>query len=118
GFIRAAHRLPASSSCKDSATSEIYALSLHDALPICAEREGARAAVRGADQDEARQLRGARRGRVGCQRQAVELPRGEPVGREDEDRKSTRLNSSHVKISYAVFCLKKKKKGKLESHNM
>src|SRR5690606_40535774 len=85
---------------------------------VRAEREGARAAVRGADQDEARQLRGARRGRVGCQRQAVELPRGEPVGREDEDRKSTRLNSSHVKISYAVFCLKKKKKGKLESHNM
>src|SRR5690606_20153855 len=35
----------------------------------------------------------------------VEVPRGSPHG----DRKSTRLNSSHVKISYAVFCLKKKK---------
>src|SRR5690349_23738288 len=33
-------------------------------------------------------------------------------GAEDEDRKSTRLNSSHVEISYAVFCLKKKKKNK------
>src|SRR5436309_3808971 len=33
-----------------------------------------------------------------------------PLRRVDEDRKSTRLNSSHVKISYAVFCLKKKKK--------
>src|SRR5690606_39445220 len=32
-----------------------------------------------------------------------------PAGRQDRDRKSTRLNSSHVKISYAVFCLKKKK---------
>src|SRR5207302_11059641 len=38
-------------------------------------------------------------------------PRSRPSSREDrEDRKSTRLNSSHVKISYAVFCLKKKKK--------
>src|SRR5436309_3735798 len=37
----------------------------------------------------------------------------------DEDRKSTRLNSSHVKISYAVFCLKKKKKKKKKKiHNM
>src|SRR5207302_10620749 len=33
----------------------------------------------------------------------------------DEDRKSTRLNSSHVKISYAVFCLKKKKKKKYKN---
>src|SRR5207244_10688457 len=37
---------------------------------------------------------------------AVDVP--EPVGRSDEDRKSTRLNSSHQIISYAVFCLKKK----------
>src|SRR5690606_12266865 len=36
----------------------------------------------------------------------------------DEDRKSTRLNSSHVKISYAVFCLKKKKKQKIENTHM
>src|SRR5690349_24741377 len=35
------------------------------------------------------------------------------AGRGDEDRKSTRLNSSHVEISYAVFCLKKKKKKKI-----
>src|SRR5690554_6223289 len=34
-----------------------------------------------------------------------------------EDRKSTRLNSSHVRISYAVFCLKKKKKNNKQSHN-
>src|SRR5690606_41753707 len=36
-------------------------------------------------------------------------------GRRDEDRKSTRLNSSHVKISYAVFCLKKKKNKKQQT---
>src|SRR5436309_11988351 len=67
----------------DTATTEIYTLSLHDALPISANR---------------RQIR----------------PRAtRPVNRWNEtrrDRKSTRLNSSHVKISYAVFCLKKKKK--------
>src|SRR2546426_3821917 len=42
-------------------------------------------------------------------------PRRHPVG----DRKSTRLNSSHLVISYAVFCLKKKKKRKMKDvHNM
>src|SRR5438067_4183287 len=39
-------------------------------------------------------------------------------GRETEDRKSTRLNSSHVSISYAVFCLKKKKKKQCGNHQM
>src|SRR5690349_24566863 len=68
----------------DAATTEIYTLSLHDALPICARHHGV-AAVRA--------LRASRK-RV-------------PVLR-DRDRKSTRLNSSHVEISYAVFCLKKK----------
>src|SRR5690606_40881316 len=45
-------------------------------------------------------------------RLAVALVRGDQraTGSERQDRKSTRLNSSHVKISYAVFCLKKKKK--------
>src|SRR5438067_10688917 len=38
-------------------------------------------------------------------------------GHERRDRKSTRLNSSHVSISYAVFCLKKKKKTKLSNHS-
>src|SRR5256885_15714115 len=71
----------------DTATTEIYTLSLHDALPIY-DRDAA-----------ARRLGGARVG------QDV-LP-GRPS---DRDRKSTRLNSSHLVISYAVFCLKKKKK--------
>src|SRR6266704_5863896 len=63
----------------DTATTEIYTLSLHDALPIC------------------RRLPGL--GRAGS-------PAG--TGCAPPDRKSTRLNSSHVSISYAVFCLKKK----------
>src|SRR5438874_13578170 len=76
----------------DTATTEIYTLSLHDALPIClccrARGERRRAAGRGARR--APSHRGDRRAQ--------------------RDRKSTRLNSSHVEISYAVFCLKKKKK--------
>src|SRR2546426_6029825 len=69
----------------DTATTEIYTLSLHDALPI---------------------FRGVGRvlGRPGG-------AGGPGHGRADgEDRKSTRLNSSHLVISYAVFCLKKNKK--------
>src|SRR5438094_9976431 len=71
-----------------TATTEIYTLSLHDALPISLGVPGPRAA---------RAVLGhGSRGR--CPR---------------EDRKSTRLNSSHRTISYAVFCLKKKKKRSL-----
>src|SRR3712207_8302848 len=85
----------------DTATTEIYTLSLHDALPIldklsCVE--------------------------VSCTRTNSLLP-GQPeppytpensLSKSstlciEEDRKSTRLNSSHANISYAVFCLKKKK---------
>src|SRR2546429_5058981 len=85
----------------DTATTEIYTLSLHDALPISGRCGGAR-------------------GGAGPSGQRPEAPR--PVarrhgGQEDlppeksrlGDRKSTRLNSSHGYISYAVFCLKKKK---------
>src|SRR5436309_11821882 len=68
------------------APTEFYTLSLHDALPICGDRQPTPAACR-------------------------HLSRmGRPVrDRCRQDRKSTRLNSSHVKSSYAVFCLKKKK---------
>src|SRR5438876_4833820 len=72
----------------DTATTEIYTLSLHDALPISPPP-----APR-ARREEPRLRRGRRR-------------RG--------DRKSTRLNSSHPSISYAVFCLKKKSEEKWES---
>src|SRR3712207_7536981 len=95
----------------DTATTEIYTLSLHDALPIYS---GPSAPDRGAA-DQARapddlgpgrsgELGHARRGATGDQEPRV--PGGaDPRG----DRKSTRLNSSHANISYAVFCLKKKK---------
>src|SRR5437899_4602129 len=76
----------------DAATTEIYTLSLHDALPIC--RRSARSRAR-------RRSRTRARGDGSGHRRA----RG-------RDRKSTRLNSSHLGISYAVFCLKKKKKKK------
>src|SRR5437870_11380146 len=71
-------------SFSNPARTEIYTLSLHDALPISVWREGSRG-------------------------RAAERPSGRsnPSGRSDHrDRKSTRLNSSHVAISYAVFCLK------------
>src|SRR2546427_6482783 len=92
----------------DTATTEIYTLSLHDALPISAARprgrddlhHGAQSTAR-ADHDRRRQGRQARRVRE----TAVPDARGSR-----RDRKSTRLNSSHSQISYAVFCLKKKKK--------
>src|SRR5438874_4901722 len=71
----------------DTATTEIYTLSLHDALPI------SRRVLR---------LSQVVRTRSGDSGEALRPP---PV----RDRKSTRLNSSHVEISYAVFCLKKKK---------
>src|SRR5437773_11859831 len=72
-----------------TATTEIYTLSLHDALPIskCAASVPAL-------QWTVSALLGGR----------------DAAGRARVDRKSTRLNSSHITISYAVFCLKKKKK--------
>src|SRR3712207_8130467 len=85
----------------DTAPTEIYTLSLHDALPISGTI-GTKAGSAGAPA-AARALRAWRRQSntccgLTCQRRATSL-----------DRKSTRLNSSHANISYAVFCLKKKK---------
>src|SRR3712207_9004926 len=99
----------------DTATTEIYTLSLHDALPICQDVLF----------DHVDEVVG---GRLRASRDAVQAPRkrahdpahpghdGEDDQRQlpveveqiDQDRKSTRLNSSHANISYAVFCLKKK----------
>src|SRR6266567_7598724 len=74
----------------DTATTEIYTLSLHDALPIFGPllRQGREVEQQGPDQ---------------------------PV---PGDRKSTRLNSSHSQSSYAVFCLKKKKKHQTHDHSI
>src|SRR3712207_9085913 len=80
----------------DTATTEIYTLSLHDALPISAVAGRAR---RAAAQHAPSRGRPERAGL---------LRRSELVARtRRSDRKSTRLNSSHANISYAVFCLKK-----------
>src|SRR3712207_9295596 len=91
----------------DTATTEIYTLSLHDALPIFA----------GELLEHELELVDDRRGQSGgveSEHQrlgADDAGRRRVVGGDDVllDRKSTRLNSSHANISYAVFCLKKKK---------
>src|SRR2546430_10734083 len=78
----------------DTATTEIYTLSLHDALPISVQ--------------PFQQVRG----------DVLEVHLDLVVGLRALDRKSTRLNSSHSQISYAVFCLKKKKKAILSRDGM
>src|SRR5947208_7678492 len=88
----------------DTATTEIYTLSLHDALPIF-------------DPELARETYldawGAAlfAGRIAAAGSLLEVSRAARSAPRP-DRKSTRLNSSHQIISYAVFCLKKKKKKK------
>src|SRR2546430_4126126 len=81
----------------DTATTEIYTLSLHDALPISSVggRAARRHAAQGVRLDEGEDL--------------AEPVQRDGLAHEVGDRKSTRLNSSHSQISYAVFCLKKKK---------
>src|SRR5438445_2066487 len=74
---------------RDPATTAIYTLSLHDALPI-------------SDQHRS----GPRRGGAEARPRLPHAAGGQHHRR--QDRKSTRLNSSHANISYAVFCLKKK----------
>src|SRR6266487_4221915 len=69
---------------EDTATAEIYTLSLHDALPIWAIVLIAAVAL------------------------TIGIAKSDSGGSSGSDRKSTRLNSSHPSISYAVFCLKKK----------
>src|SRR5204862_8278508 len=91
------------------ATTEIYTLSLHDALPISSRRGPWPAAIaRTSTKAGGPWPCGA------CRRTcASNGRRGSPTRFAriwSRDRKSTRLNSSHVEISYAVFCLKKKKK--------
>src|SRR5205809_5222729 len=89
--------------CKDSPTPQLYTLSLHDALPI--SHPGRR--------DPGPGRGGLRREDHGRCRAAPE--QGVPASRLGRlvDRKSTRLNSSHGYISYAVFCLKKKNRSQI-----
>src|SRR5207249_12318941 len=100
------------------APSQIYTLSLHDALPIYVRPYGTSGTLGEAFASVARDSE--RHGRIHRVRSAGlhpfpnhavpdrSCPRRKLASR--RDRKSTRLNSSHVSISYAVFCLKKKKK--------
>src|SRR3712207_9421695 len=90
----------------DTATTEIYTLSLHDALPILL-RDRPRVSAGAEGQLHARR---DQRRELGHLRQRAAVQQGLPPRLLQEDRKSTRLNSSHANISYAVFCLKKKKK--------
>src|SRR3712207_7440444 len=90
--------------CNDTATTEIYTLTLHGALPISYPHAYPRPLA----------------GRIERETLTSELlagnPLGDPAERPVEDRKSTRLNSSHANISYAVFCLKKKNQDLLAAH--
>src|SRR5690349_24228966 len=94
-------------------TPKTYTLSLHDALPICGQRAPARwgygyiIQIAEADDERGCAERPNLAPRAGLSERARQLrvQRLPPL-----DRKSTRLNSSHVEISYAVFCLKKKNK--------
>src|SRR3712207_7846844 len=83
----------------DTATTEIYTLSLHDALPIFAQEWLSSPRHQ---QNLLRNLQAPHLVRKG-------RPQGSLALVLHQDRKSTRLNSSHANISYAVFCLKKKK---------
>src|SRR5437867_10681598 len=97
-MLRSRRTCGALSVCPDSAPAEIYTLSLHDALPICGtplrSSTGSGSCARTSES-------------VGSSTELVRCRRTSSV--EEPDRKSTRLNSSHRTISYAVFCLKKKK---------
>src|SRR5690348_17438269 len=99
----------------DTATTEIYTLSLHDALPISTETFGHLVQIGAAKVNDLDHfdLTLQEFGLPGVARDAVQHQhfrlRVELVDHRQPDRKSTRLNSSHPSISYAVFCLKKKK---------
>src|SRR5690348_18512614 len=97
------HALRTSLFFADTAPTEIYTLSLHDALPISAARVvggalGGRDSARVSLHDQGEPVPHAHQAPDGHARYYERLG----------DRKSTRLNSSHPSISYAVFCLKKK----------
>src|SRR3712207_9344689 len=85
----------------DTATTEIYTLSLHDALPISLTKSAKweRKPARGASTAGPPEFAGADPSKLSLEMFFDEA---------ETDRKSTRLNSSHANISYAVFCLKKK----------
>src|SRR5690606_41875254 len=102
-------------SCNDTHTAYISTLSLHDALPISMpiDAEGKDEVFVGRIRKDYSLDRGiniwvvADNIRKGAATNTVQIAQ-KLISYWERDRKSTRLNSSHVKISYAVFCLKKK----------
>src|SRR5690242_21674459 len=88
----------------DTATTEIYTLSLHDALPILGHIVG-----QGGIHPDPEKIKKIK---------DFPIPTNLTQLRGALDRKSTRLNSSHMSISYAVFCLKKKKKNKKSTYKI
>src|SRR5690554_7708339 len=102
--------MPCSSSLffNATATTELYTLSLHDALPISSSWPAATVSP----SDKPKRSAPSRAPSPSSRPPATDAAAGrQPPPRRwpDGDRKSTRLNSSHVRISYAVFCLKKKR---------
>src|SRR5690606_41737052 len=99
-------------------TPQIHTLSLHDALPIFARRTAqacGRHHAQGRKAPTRLRVRVDERSPRHHDPEELRLPWG-CKWRREADRKSTRLNSSHVKISYAVFCLKKKKQKDQPTH--
>src|SRR3712207_7141027 len=98
----------------DTATTEIYTLSLHDALPISARYKGQELTTKGLCSS----LLPSRAPANDSPVMVVGSPPSPTISMMVGaiDRKSTRLNSSHANISYAVFCLKKKKNPLSNTH--
>src|SRR3712207_9571009 len=96
----------------DTATAEIYTLSLHDALPIsgrsASTRRTARAHSAAASASRVAAIESSGSESVGAGSCGIARWNGTASQTSRLDRKSTRLNSSHANISYAVFCLQKK----------
>src|SRR3712207_7434120 len=90
----------------DTATTEIYTLSLHDALPISGVPSSNSPVLENVALSAP--MKPASKSGFWLTSTGT-APARTPLGSTVEDRKSTRLNSSHANISYAVFCLKKKK---------
>src|SRR5690606_40545810 len=109
---------PFSLLCHHTSPTVIYTLSLHDALPI-SYSEKAVVQLRGSESLPNTPLPVSPKAETVAMAPVMQkiaenesIPRSgsqKPEAKSNRDRKSTRLNSSHVKISYAVFCLKKKK---------
>src|SRR5256886_10310315 len=102
----------------DTATTEIYTLSLHDALPICGGHQYVGNATRCMTVAERADGTSHPIARRGVAQQPLDRIGNGAAARSRVDRKSTRLNSSHSQISYAVFCLKKKKHDDRPTHTL